>query len=234
MNTNFGLVEALAVNEAPAAVRPSAARRSLSSTVPPPAFPTVSTALPPPASLRRLGPGGVPAPGAVPAFAPLRVSGGRLRAGRPAGRAWPRALAAVLAAAAVAALAPGPSAPSSRAASAVARGAPAGSGGGAPAGRPGGVPPPPEPRVQAPVRLADPAVAGLLRAGDLVDVVAAGPGGRARVVAREARVARTAAGPGEDAARGALVVLAVPRRTAVRLLGTAPEERLAVAFRSRP
>ncbi|MDH6226497.1 hypothetical protein [Streptomyces sp. MJP52] len=227
MNAYFGPVDG-----APTAVLPTA-----SSAVPPAAFPSapssVPSSAPPAASLRRLGPGGVPAPGTVPPFAPLRVPGGRFRAGRPV-RAWSRALAAAAAAAAVAALAPGPTAPPSRAALPAAPAAPGGSGDGGAAGRPGGVPPPPGPRVAAPVRLADPAVAGLLRAGDLVDVVAAGPRGRPRVVAREARVARAVTGAAEDTAGGALVVLSVPRRTAVRLLGTAPEDRLSVALRSRP
>lgn len=175
-----------------------------------------------PAAPRWYGPGGVPAPGSVPPFAPLRVTGGRFGAGRPA-RAWPRVAAAVLTAAAVTALAPGPTAPASPTASPASH------------ARPGGVPPQAgPPRVRAPVRLADPAVAGMLRAGDLVDVIAAGPQGRPRVLAREARIALTPASGGVDTAGGALVVLSVPRPTAVRLLGTAPEDRLAVALRDGP
>lgn len=189
----------------------------------------------PTAPLRRLGPGGVPAPGSVPLFAPLRVPGGRLRGGRPA-RAAPRMLAAALIAAAVAAaLAPGPAAPSSPAASSASLARAGGSGEKGARGAPRGVFPRGGERVEAPVRLADPAVAALLRRGDLVDVVAAGPRGRPRVLAREVQVARPPGPVDPDAGGtpgGALVVLSAPRPAAVRLLGAAPDERLTVAFRS--
>ncbi|MEU3553453.1 hypothetical protein [Streptomyces fragilis] len=188
------------------------------------------------APLRRLGPGGVPAPGSVPLFAPLRVPGGRLRRGGRPARAAPRVLAAALTAVAVAALAPGPATSASPAASSAS--SDPGGGGGA-GGAPQGGPPPGGERVEAPVRLADPAVAALLRRGDLVDVVAAGPRGRPRVLARGVRVVRlpgpTGAGPGDldtgGAGGGALVVLSAPLPAAVRLLGTAPDDRLTVAFR---
>ncbi|MFE5207523.1 hypothetical protein [Streptomyces sp. NPDC056600] len=197
----------------------------------------------PDAPLRRLGPGGVPAPGSVPLFAPLRVPGGRLRGGRPV-RAAPRVLAAALTAVAVTALAPGPATPAAPAASSASSetSVPSARAGGSGAGgAPQGVPPPGGERVEAPVRLADPAVAALLRRGDLVDVVAAGPRGRPRVLARGVRVARLPGPPGPPgpadldtggATGGALVVLSAPRTAAVRLLGTAPEDRLTVAFRS--
>jgi hypothetical protein len=149
-------------------------------------------------------------------------------------------LAAALTAVAVAALAPGPTAPASPAASSASLPRAGGGGGGS---GPRGAPPPAGQRVQAPVRLADPAVAALLRGGDLVDVVAAGPRGRPRVLARAVRVARPpglagGGGPGGsagvlDGGDGALVVFSAPRPAAVRLLGAAPEERLTVALRSR-
>ncbi|MFE0422927.1 RcpC/CpaB family pilus assembly protein, partial [Streptomyces sp. NPDC058953] len=114
----------------------------------------------------------------------------------------------------------------------------------------------PAPRlVSAPVRIADAAAVGLLRPGDLVDVIAApalpaGPGsggsfgsadaagagaaGRARVVASGVRVAAvpepSAASepPADGSVGGALVVLSVPRPTATALAGAAATSRLAV------
>lgn len=102
--------------------------------------------------------------------------------------------------------------------------------------------------VRAPVRIADAAAVRLLRPGDRVDVIAAeersADGGAARVLARGARVARLpelpelpaqgeepGAGVGEGSVTaGALVVLAVPRATAARLVGASPTARLAVAL----
>ncbi|MYS18646.1 RcpC/CpaB family pilus assembly protein, partial [Streptomyces sp. SID4982] len=99
--------------------------------------------------------------------------------------------------------------------------------------------------VRAPVRVADAAAVRLLRPGDRVDVVAAeersAGGDAARVLARGARVARLPelpvpgagpeAGAGEGSVTaGALVVLAVPRATAVRLVGASPTARLAVTL----
>lgn len=103
--------------------------------------------------------------------------------------------------------------------------------------------PPAEP-VSAPVRIADAATVWLLRPGDRVDVIAAeqtatemgaGTGTRAgtgaRVVARGAVVTRIPeAGDVVDAGEGALVVLSVPRSTAVRLVGAGTTARLAVAL----
>ena len=82
--------------------------------------------------------------------------------------------------------------------------------------------------VAAPVRLADPAVAALLRAGDLVDVVLAGgtdsKSVAASVVAPSARVVTVVNAGSDDAlgttsspAGGALVVLDVPRSQALDL-----------------
>jgi len=91
--------------------------------------------------------------------------------------------------------------------------------------------------VAAPVRIADGATVRLLRPGDRVDVVAAqetATGGDARVVARGARVTKVPEplGGGGDAGgvadSGALVVLSVPRSTAVHLAGAGATARLAV------
>lgn len=88
--------------------------------------------------------------------------------------------------------------------------------------------------VATPVRLADPAAALLLRSGDVVDVLAAatredGPG-YAEVVAASARVvAVPAASPDEE---GALIVVAVPERTASRLAGSVVSSRLSVVVRA--
>jgi pilus assembly protein CpaB len=104
--------------------------------------------------------------------------------------------------------------------------------------------------VAAPVRLADAATAALVRAGDLVDVLAAsgsaapdGSGsagaesgataaGTARIVAAGARVLAVPPLPdGQLAADGALVVLAVSPATATVLAGAAASERLSVVIR---
>ncbi|MFC7221341.1 hypothetical protein ACFQLX_24720, partial [Streptomyces polyrhachis] len=102
--------------------------------------------------------------------------------------------------------------------------------------------------VSAPVRIADAGAAALLRPGDRVDVLAAArgrPDAEPRLLARAARVSRvpppdsarsggSAVSGGFDAsdvagdAEGALVVLSVPRHTAVALAGAGVSERLAV------
>ncbi|MFJ6985057.1 MULTISPECIES: hypothetical protein [unclassified Streptomyces] len=104
--------------------------------------------------------------------------------------------------------------------------------------------------VRAAVRIADAATVRLLRPGDRVDVIATEPSeedGRARVVARRALVAEvpdsTTARPGGVEAAdevgaadvtavggGALVVLAVPGPTALRLAGAGAASRLAVTL----
>lgn len=81
--------------------------------------------------------------------------------------------------------------------------------------------------VAYPVRIEDAEVAGLLRAGDHVDVLAAAGNG-AEVVARAARIMTLP--PPTDTARGALLVLGVPRRTAVDIARAAVNSRLAVAL----
>lgn len=89
--------------------------------------------------------------------------------------------------------------------------------------------------VKAPVRIADAAVVALLRPGVRVDVLA-----RARIVATgvtvvavpgRAEVPSPAAVPPDvSQASGALVVLAVPRRTAAALSGAAASSPLAVTL----
>ncbi|MFF9393475.1 RcpC/CpaB family pilus assembly protein [Streptomyces griseoluteus] len=168
----------------------------------------------------------------VPVFPPLRVRGGGGPAGRLA-RYRGRAVAAGLAVTAAALVAAGPRSP----------------GGGAPGAEgPRGHPAADSVRgygpgelVRAPVRVADAATVRLLRPGDRVDVVAAeersasAGGGSARVLARGARVVRLPEPlervPGEGSVtEGALVVLAVPRATAARLVGANPMARLAVTL----
>lgn len=172
-----------------------------------------------------------PATREVPFFPPLRVRGGGGPAGRLA-RYRGRAVAAGLAVTAAALVAAGPRS----------------QGGGAPSAEgPRGHPAAGQVRghgpgelVRAPVRIADAATVRLLRPGDRVDVVAAeersaAGGGPARVLARGARVVRLPEPlervPGEGSVtEGALVVLAVPRATAARLVGANPMARLAVTL----
>jgi len=88
--------------------------------------------------------------------------------------------------------------------------------------------------VTAPVRIADGATVRLLRPGDRVDVVAAeesaAGGGDARVVARGVRVTRVPETLGGVTEGGALVMLSVPRKTAVRLAGAGATSRLALTL----
>jgi Flp pilus assembly protein CpaB len=93
-------------------------------------------------------------------------------------------------------------------------------------------------QVAAPVRLADLAVATLLRAGDRVDVLAAGDDGggepAVQVVAEDALVL-TAPAPDGDQPTGdgsGLLVLAVPPETAHRLAGAAASATLTVTLGS--
>ncbi|MFN2537664.1 MAG: SAF domain-containing protein, partial [Mycobacteriales bacterium] len=83
--------------------------------------------------------------------------------------------------------------------------------------------------VAAPVRLADPATAALLHAGDRVDVLAAPSGVTAQAVATTvARDLRVLAVPVSDDDDGALVVLAAPPGVAARLAGAGVASRLSV------
>jgi len=103
---------------------------------------------------------------------------------------------------------------------------------------------PGEDLVAAPVRIADPGAAGLLRPGDVVDILAAdtGEGGAAAasVIADAVRVL-TVPRPPEDGSLwsgpslgdGALVVLATSSDVAARLARAAVTARLSLTLRSR-
>ncbi|MFV0135340.1 hypothetical protein ACLGIH_19330 [Streptomyces sp. HMX87] len=155
-------------------------------------------------------------------FPPVRVRGGRYPLRRLV-RHRRRAVAAGLAVTAAALVAAGPGDTAHRA-----RGHPPAHAGPASAAAPR----PGADRVTVPVRIADGATVRLLRPGDRVDVIAAedaASGGRARVVARRARVTQVPAAEGVDGS-GALVVLSVPRGTAARLAGAGATARLAVTL----
>ncbi len=81
--------------------------------------------------------------------------------------------------------------------------------------------------VAAPVRLADPATAGLLHAGDRVDVLATPSEGAASAttVAEDLEVLAV---PATDDTDGALVVLSAPPAVAARLAGAAVASRLSI------
>jgi Flp pilus assembly protein CpaB len=85
-------------------------------------------------------------------------------------------------------------------------------------------------RVAAPVRIGDPGAVGLLRIGDLVDVIAADPQGRreAAVVAASAPVVALPRASDTTLASGGLVVLAVPAETARALAAASVSAYLSV------
>jgi pilus assembly protein CpaB len=92
--------------------------------------------------------------------------------------------------------------------------------------------------VAVPMRLADPAVAALLRPGDHVDVVSVPQSGEATVVVAGVPVLAIPAGLGDSATgvagrtnEGALVVVAVPAYLAPRLSSAALSTRLTVTLR---
>lgn len=98
--------------------------------------------------------------------------------------------------------------------------------------------------VAAPVRIADAASVRLVQPGDLVDVLAAGPGAdgsatsAARVVAAAAPVVTIppvsgSAFGGADAGQGALVVVVISAETAARLAAAAVTDRLSLVIRGR-
>lgn len=162
----------------------------------------------------------VPRPGAVAEFPPIFA--GRGRFGRRLRRAlrprrlvvWALTLCAAGAAAA-AALTPPPSGGAARA-SPVAHSAPPSR--------------PADAKVSAPVRLADAAAVGLLRAGDRVDVIATGS--EPHVVARCVRVEQVPQPDGATrfAGDGGLVVLRLTRGAATELAGAGTSSPLAVAL----
>ncbi|QIK65274.1 pilus assembly protein CpaB [Nocardioides sp. HDW12B] len=89
-------------------------------------------------------------------------------------------------------------------------------------------------RVAVPLRITDPGSVRLLRVGDRVDVVATDPAnGRAEVAAVDVPVVALPRGTRSDPdtaglSGGALVVLAVPRSTAVTLAGRAATDLLSL------
>lgn len=87
-------------------------------------------------------------------------------------------------------------------------------------------------RVAAPVRVADPGAVGLLRPGDLVDVIAADPRGRseAAVVASSVPVVALPEAEGSALATGGLVVLAVDEATARVLAAASVSSHLSVVI----
>lgn len=88
--------------------------------------------------------------------------------------------------------------------------------------------------VAVPVRLADPASAALVQAGDRVDVLSAPPEGAssASTVASGVTVLAVPA-LSDDPGEGALVVVAAPSAVAARLAAAAVTGRLSLAVRSR-
>ena len=89
-------------------------------------------------------------------------------------------------------------------------------------------------QVAAPVRLAEPATAALVQAGDTVDVLSASPeGGAAADVVATALPVLSVPDLPDAAGEGALVVLAASRSTAARLAAAAVTGRLSVVVHGR-
>lgn len=88
--------------------------------------------------------------------------------------------------------------------------------------------------VAVPVRVAEPAVAALVRAGDRVDVLAAAPeaGPAAAVVATGVRILSVPV-LGDDTGEGALLIVAASRSAAARLAASAVTGRLSVVLLPR-
>lgn len=80
-----------------------------------------------------------------------------------------------------------------------------------------------------PVRLADPAVASVLHPGDRVDVVTLGADGRGAVLAGDAAVLTVL--PPDDAVRGRLVLVALPRTEATRVAGASLADTVTITLR---
>ncbi|MGB9377478.1 MAG: flagellar biosynthesis protein FlgA, partial [Mycobacteriales bacterium] len=87
--------------------------------------------------------------------------------------------------------------------------------------------------VAAPIRIADPGTVALLRAGDRIDVVAAGGDGPARTVATDVPIVGVPSPKGDGAAEGALIVVAAQPAVAARLVAAAAITRLSVTVHSR-
>ena len=83
--------------------------------------------------------------------------------------------------------------------------------------------------VAVPVRVAEPATAALVRAGNVVDVLSASPeGGVAAAVVATGLTVLSVPALGDDAGEGALLVLAADRPTAASLAAAAVTGRLSV------
>ena len=92
------------------------------------------------------------------------------------------------------------------------------------------LPPGTDDQVAVPVRVAEPATAALVRAGDRVDVLSASPeGGVAAGLVATALQVLAVPGLQDAPGEGALLVLAVDRPTAARLAAAAVTGRLSVA-----
>jgi Flp pilus assembly protein CpaB len=88
--------------------------------------------------------------------------------------------------------------------------------------------------VAVPVRLADPATAALVQAGDRVDVLSAPPEGASSASTVASGVTVLAVPSlADDPGEGALVVVAAPSAVAARLAAAAVTGRLSLAVRSR-
>lgn len=88
--------------------------------------------------------------------------------------------------------------------------------------------------VAVPVRVAEPAIATLVQAGDSVDILAASPEGgpAAAVVAAGVRVLSVPV-VGDDPGEGALLIVAASRSAAARLAASAVTDRLSVVLLPR-
>ncbi|MGI8538054.1 MAG: hypothetical protein ACR2K2_16610, partial [Mycobacteriales bacterium] len=88
--------------------------------------------------------------------------------------------------------------------------------------------------VAVPVRVAEPAVAALVQAGDRVDLLAAAPEGgpAAAIIAAGVRVLSVPI-LGDDPAEGTLLVVAVSRSTATQLAAAAVSSRLSLVVLPR-
>jgi pilus assembly protein CpaB len=88
-------------------------------------------------------------------------------------------------------------------------------------------------RVAVPVRVVEPALPLLVRAGDRVDVLAAAPEGGDSARAVVSDVAVLAVPDAVDTVEGALLVVAAPPAAAARLAAAAVSSRLSVVVRGR-
>ncbi|HWG93569.1 MAG TPA: SAF domain-containing protein [Mycobacteriales bacterium] len=88
-------------------------------------------------------------------------------------------------------------------------------------------------RVAVPVRVVEPALPLLVRAGDRVDVLAAAPEGGDSARAVVSDVAVLAVPDAVDTVEGALLVVAAPPSAAARLAAAAVSSRLSVVVRGR-